>query len=386
MKENSIFNQLMSLISKQELNKIFRSHGSDKYVKSFSSLQHFTVLFLTQIKGLSSLRSIITNLETRKNKWYHFGLKSISKSNLSDANNKRPHEAYRTIFLHLLSKFSCLPNKHRFKFKSNFLSIDATTISLSLSLFPWAKFRSRKGGVKVHTLFNNAGYIPEFLTITPASNHDVTEARNLCKNVEKGSILAFDRGYIDFKWFYELTMSEMFFITRAKKNIKYKVVKRNSKNTKKGIKIDHIIKLTGYYKKKDYPGELRLIKYRNSEDGKVYTYLTNHFDLSASTIAKCYKERWQIELFFKWVKQNLKIKSFIGTSENAVMIQIWTAMIYYLLLAYLKKVNDIPFSMLKITRILKEKIFDLGNLLELFKPKPEKMYINLQTELIFTGH
>jgi len=298
------------------------------------------------------------------------------RSTLSDANSRRSPEPFKTLFFQLLNRCRNVTPKHKFKFKSKFYSLDASTISLCLSLFDWAKFRKAKGGIKLHALLDHDGYLPEWINVTDAKVHESQVPKKKKYDFPKlkpGSILAVDRGYVDFSWFQELTESKITFITRAKKNMKFKVLKRSSKDRSHGILFDHEIELTGFYQKKDYPGKMRLIKYRDSETGKVYVFLTNNFKLSAVTIAAAYKERWQIELFFKWIKQNLKIKSFIGTSENAVLIQIWTAMIYYLLLSYLKYLDKIPKSLLEITRIIREKLLETEIFLELFDTKRRRI-------------
>ena len=385
MKENTIFTQLMKLIAPTHRESIFNKHQNNRYVKKFSGWQHFVVLFVAQVKGLRSLRDIVTTLGTHSNKHYHMGLKSLSRSTLSDANNKRSADAFRGLFQHLLQQCHAIAPKHRFRFKKSFYSMDSSTISLCLSVFPWAKFRSKKGGIKLHTTLNHSGYIPEFMQITSASKHDSTQSRVLCSKLPKGSIVAFDKGYYDFSWYYQLTLQEVFFVTRAKKNLRYKTIQRNPKDRKKGILFDHIIELTGNKQKCDYPQVLRLIKYRSPDDGKEYVYLTNHFKLSASTIAECYKERWQIELFFKWIKQNLKIKTFYGTTENAVLIQIWTALIYYLLVAFIRFMNKCKHTMLKITRLIKEQLFSDIWLDDLLNPKPNQKGPDLQLSIFLTG-
>jgi len=243
-------------------------------------------------------------------------------------------------------------------------------------------------------VLNHNGYVPDFLTITAAKHHDIkVKSERYFQKMKPGSILAMDRGYIDFEWFHSLDKNGLFFITRAKTNMNYEVVERTKKQKNKGIIKDHIIRLSGFYMKKDYPGESRLVKYKDVETGKVYEFLTNNFKLCARTIADCYKERWQIELFFKWVKQHLKIKKFIGNSERAIQFQIWTALIYYVMLSYLKFKGKWNHTLLEISRVMREKIEDRQSIWDLFemyreqkmKTKGNPLQIGL-LKPVLTGH
>jgi putative transposase len=241
---------------------------------------------------------------------------------------------------------------------------------------------------------NHNGYVPDFITITPAKHHDIKVSKEkYFTKLTPGSIIAMDRGYIDFKWFNSLTKNGIFFISRAKKNMNYKVIERKKVVQGKGVIKDDVIELCGFYMQKDYPEKLRLVKYKDDVTGKVYEYITNNFNLCPRTIADCYKERWQIELFFKWIKQHLKIKKFIGNSENAIQFQIWTALIYYVLLSYLKFKSKWGYSLLEISRVMKERVEDSQSMWDLFemyvKKKTAKIKKSLQIELfkpILTGH
>lgn len=395
MTKNTIFSQLTNFISPFKFRSICEKYDNDKYVKYFDGFAQFKVLLLTQIKRFSGLRGIEIGLKSRISRLYHMGIRrNVKRSTLSDANNKRNPKALQEVFFHILGMCKPILPKHKFKFNNEFYSLDATVISLCLTLCKWAKHRKKKSAVKINTVLNHSGNVPDFLTITPAKHHDsnVSKEKYFTK-LTPGSIIAMDRGYIDFKWFHTLTLNNIFFITRAKKNMNYKVVVRRNKLKSKGIKKDNIIKLCGFYQKKDYPEELRLIKYKDAETGKVYEYITNNFDLCARTIADCYKERWQIETFFKWVKQHLKIKKFIGNSENAIQFQIWTALIYYVILSYLKFQSKWKHTMLDISRVMREKIEERQSIWDLFEvPGKHKKEISgnpLQIELfkpILTGH
>ena len=228
---------------------------------------------------------------------------------------------------------------------------------MCLSLFPWAKYRKKKGAFKLHTLLDHTGYLPSFLVISEGKTHDI----NIVKDDEYGfqelspdSILLIDRAYIYFKWLYSLTLDKLFFVTKAKRNMNYKVIGQQDVPKNKGVISDHHIRLTGLYKQKDYPDQLRLVTYIDRETGEEHVFLTNNFKLSSQTIAVLYKSRWEVETFFKWIKQNLKIKSFLGTSKNAVMTQIWASMIYYLLLSFIKFQTKYRHSLHELTRIVGE--------------------------------
>lgn len=256
--------------------------------------------------------------------------------------------------------------------------MDASTIDLCLSVFPWAKFRHTKGAVKLHAVLDHDGLLPTFIDITDGKTHEVNIGREI--KLSKGSIITMDRGYIDYQWFQELTDQGVFFVTRAKLNMRSRVKKRNKVIKKSGITSDHAIKLTSV-KGQAYQGLLRKIGFKDPVTGKQYYFLTNNFKLAARTIADIYKDRWQIELFFKWIKQNLKIKSFIGTTKNAVMSQIWVALCTYLLIYYFKWSNCLHQSALQIVQLLQLNWFDRRSLVELFKPpKPidsEKLTMQL---------
>jgi hypothetical protein len=394
MPKNTIFAQLSHFISPFKFQRISENFGNEKYVKKLDGLTHFKILLLTQIKRYSGLRSIEIGLKSRITRLYHMGIGHVVKrSTLSDANNRRNPKALQEVFYHILGNCRTISPKHKFRFSNDFLSLDATVISLCLSLCKWAKHRKNKSAVKINMVLNHKGYIPDFLTITPAKHHDIKVSKeSFFTKLKPGTIIAMDKGYIDFKWFNTLTENGIFFITRAKRNMNYKVIERRKKQKNKGIIKDHIIELCGYYQKKNYNKTLRLIKYKDVVTGKVYEYITNNFTLCSRTIADCYKERWQIELFFKWIKQHLKIKKFIGNTENAIQFQIWTALIYYVILSYLKFKSKWSHTLLDISRMVREKIEENQDIWELFEPpsksKKKKFRDTGQIELfspILTG-
>ena len=304
----------------------------------------------------------------------------MSRSSFSRVNNEQPWQLYEALFYKLLGRCQPITGKHSFRFHNKLYSLDASTIDLCLSVFPWAEFRQTKGAIKIHTVLDHDGLIPSFMDITNGKMHDVTVARTL--QLSKGSILTMDRGYVDYAWFQSLDTNGIYFVTRSKINMRYRVVKRNKVVKGSGVTCDQHIELISQ-KGQQYKGLMRRVGYKDPETGKQYHYITNHFKLSAKTIANIYKERWQIELFFKWIKQNLKIKSFIGTSKNAVMTQIWLAMCTYLLIYYFKWKNSLTQSALNIIRLLHMNWFERRDIIELFKPPEENVSLSANLALNF---
>lgn len=311
----------------------------------------------------------MTNLSAQSNKLYHLGSKPLARSSLARINEKQPYTLYEATFGKLLSQCKSFVPKHRFRFKSPLISMDASTIDLCLSAFPWATFRRAKGGNKLHVGLDHDGYLPNFIQVTEADTHEVNVARAM--NFTKGSIVVFDRGYINYKWYKQLENKGVFFVARQKSNASYRVIERRSVNKQQGFRSDQTIRLTGFYKKKECDIPLRRVSYRDPETGKRYIFMTNNFKLSAKTIADIYKERWQIELFFKWIKQNLKIKTFLGTSKNAVLTQIWIAMIVYLMLAYIKFSSKLAISLQSMARLLQLNLFERRDIRTLLDPQPD---------------
>jgi hypothetical protein len=257
--------------------------------------------------------------------------------------------------------------KHQFKFKTKLYAMDATLVSLCLSIFPWAQFRRAKGGIRLHTVLDHSGYLPAFMQISHAKKHEIRVAKSL--HLPKGSIVAVDRAYTDYKWFGSLIESGIYFVIRQKSNATYRTVARRGVSKRQGLTSDQTIILTGI-KASHCPHPLRRIGYKDPQTGRHYVFLTNNFALAAKTICDIYKERWQIELFFKWIKQNLKVKAFIGNSENAVMTQIYAALITYLLLAYMNFLAKLNMTLTMLIRILQLNLFQRLTVEELFKTTP----------------
>ena len=368
MIRNTVFSQLMQLICQYRFKKCVDQYEGDNYTKRFSCRQQLIVLLFAQAKSLTSLRDIELSLKSHMKKWYHLGLKTVAKSTLSDANNNRSADIFRDTFYSLLEKCRELSPRHGFRFKNPLYSFDSTLIDVCLSLYPWATYRTKKGAFKVHTLLDHNGYLPSFMVITDGKTHDINVVKDDSygfPSLSPDSILLIDRAYIDYNWLYSLTRSKLFFVMKAKSNMKYTVLGQQEVTKNKGIVSDCLIMLSGVASHENYPDKLRMVTYIDQETGELHVFITNNFKLAARTIADLYKSRWAIEIFFKWIKQNLKIKSFLGTSKNAVMSQIWAAMIYYLLLSFIKFQTKCRHSLHELTRIVGELLLDTVFLIEI---------------------
>ncbi|MGC9367444.1 MAG: IS4 family transposase [bacterium] len=370
---STIYRQLLNIIPTRKFRYEAEKGRYNRYTKHFTVWNQFLVNLYAQASSKKSLRDIETGLSVHRNHWYHLGLKNISRSQLSYVNNRNSYQIFQNLFYQLLSRCLKSAPDHEFRFKNPLKILDSTTIDLCLSVFPWAKFRKTKGALKIHTLLESRGTIPSFLVITDAKQHDVKVAKNVNLPLSPDSILVMDRAYLDFKWLYSLDKKGIFFVTMSKTNMDYKVLGQHKQIKDKSILSDEIIKLTGYFTSPKYPDKLRLVKFYDQENDKILTFITNNFDLLPTVIARIYKTRWKIESFFKWIKQNLKIKTFLGTSKNAVMTQIWTAMIYYLLLSYIKFQTKYKYSLLKFTRIFKESLFIKKDIIDLLNLNPDKL-------------
>lgn len=379
---NTVFSQLLKFIPRHEFESLANEHHNGRKLRKMSRWLQFVSLSLAQLTGRVSLRDIVSNLSAQSRKLYHLGARTVSRSSLSRVNERQPYTLYEALFAKLLSRCQGVAPKHGFKFKNKLYSLDASTIDLCLSVFPWAEFRSTKAAVKLHMGLDHDGLIPAFLTITEGKTHDITAARTL--KLPKHSIVVMDRGYTDYSWYNHLNSNQIFFVTRLKKNAKYSVIERRSVKKSLGLTSDQTIKLTGT-KAHLCPIKLRRIGFKDIETGNQYYFLTNNFKLAASTIAAIYKSRWQIELFFKWIKQNLKIKSFVGTSKNAVMTQIWIAICIYLLFAYIKFLSQIDHGLQQLLRLIQLNLFERRDLKSLLRGDPPPPNISPdQTELVFS--
>lgn len=377
---NTVLSQLLKFVSRHEFETLAKQYHSGRAFRSASRWSQFVCLTTAQLSGRSSLRDIVENMSAQAHRLYHLGSARLTRSNLSRINENKPYQLYEALFLRLLKRCQSHTNGHCFRFKNPLYSLDSSTIDLCLSVFPWAQFRSTKGAVKLHVGLNHDGYLPEFVSISDGRCADITAGRML--NFPKGSIVAMDRGYIDYGWFKQLNDKGIYFVTRLKRNARYRVLERRSVDKRCGITSDQVIEFTGVNVSKACPIRLRRVGYCDAQTGKRYVFLTNQFKLSAKTIAAIYKDRWQIELFFKWIKQNLKIKSFIGTSKNAVMTQIWIALCVYLILAFIKLRSNLDKSMQQILRLLQMNLFEKRDLTALLRGDPPDRHLINQNQMV----
>jgi len=377
---NTIIGQLLQMFSRHEFQSLVTKTKSEYHTRGFSSWNHFVAMLFGQLAGHDSLRGIEAGLASQSKHLYHLGIKPTSRSTLAYANKNRPHELFKKMFFQMLSKCQPIAPKHKFRFKNKLYSLDATTIDLCLSLYDWAKFRTTKGAVKLHVKLNHAGYLPNFAIITEGAVHESKSVSSI--PLERNDVVVFDRGYTQYTWYKFLADKGIYFVTRLKKNAAYKIVKRNPTSKHSHIYSDQIIKLTGFYSKEKYPYLLRRIRCKDPQTGKFIVILTNHLDWSQKTIAQIYKDRWQIEIFFKSLKQQLKVKSFVGTSKNALLSQLWIALITYLLLSYLKFKSKFKWSIYTLCSILPINIFSKRGLFDWlndpFHDKSKNLNLNSQ--------
>ena len=355
----TVFAQLMDHLPLKAFHKCVERYSGDRSVRNFSCLDQFLCLAFAQLTYRESLRDIEVCLRAMGPKLYHMGFRGpVSRSTLADANEKRDWRIYADFAMVLIGEARKLYAGDPFgvNLKNTAYALDATIIDLCLSVFPWAKFRSAKGGVKASVLLDLRGNIPAFMHICPANTHDVKVLDLLV--FEAGAFYMVDRGYLDFGRLYRIHQSRGFFITRSKKNFAFERRDSRPVNKKTGVQFDQTVVLAGFYSDMGYPEPLRRIGFIDSKTGKRLRFLTNNFDLSPLTIARLYRERWQVELFFKWLKQHLRIKAFYGTSENAVKTQIWTAIAVYVLVAIVKKRLGLEKSLYTILQILSLSLFE----------------------------
>lgn len=362
-----VFSQLMDFLPWRRFDTCVRRYGGDHKIKTFPCSEHLRVMAFAQLTYRESLRDVETCLRAVQTKWYHMGLRGgVSRNNLSNANRERDWRIYADFAQVLIHQARSLYAEEDLgiDLDATVYALDASTIDLCLSMFPWARFRRTKGAVKMHTLLNLQGNIPEFILISDGKLHDVNVLDYLVPL--PGAYYVMDRGYLDFGRLYELHQAKAYFVTRAKKNFTFQ--RRYSREIDKasGVQCDQTVILETFYSYQGYPEPLRRIRYYDQSLGKRLVFLTNDFDLPATTIAALYKSRWQIELFFKWIKQHLRIKSFYGTSQNAVKAQIWIAVCVYLLVAIAKKRLGIELPLYTILQILSVSIFEKTPLIKLF--------------------
>jgi len=355
----TLFAQLMDFLPWTTFTRIVDRHGGDRYVKSLVCTEQFRVMAFAQLTYRESLRDIEVCLSAQATKLYHMGLRQeIKRSTLADANEKRSWHIHAEFAQRLIAQARKLYAGDSFgiELENTAYALDSTTIDLCLSLFPWALFRTTKSAVKMHTLLDLRGNIPSFIHISDGKLGDVKALDILV--LEAGAIYVMDRGYLDFARLYMMHQAQAFFVTRAKSNTQLRRVYSAAVDRSTGIICDQIIALTGPISRKDYPEHLCRIRFKDPETGKTLVFLTNNFALPAATICALYKARWQVELFFKWIKQHLRIKKFYGNSENAVKSQIWIAVSVYVLVAIIKKRLNLDASLYTLLQILSVTLFE----------------------------
>ncbi len=356
---STIFAQVMDFVPWRRFQTCVARYQGDYMVKTFKCSEHYRVMSFAQLTYRESLRDIEACLRAMDSRLYHMGIKSkVSRNNLAHANENRNWHIYADFATILIQKAKMLYTNEPLgaDLKSTVYALDASTINLCMSLFPWAHFRKTKSAIKLHTLMNLRGNIPEFIHISDGKMHDVNVLDLLTPC--PGAFYIMDRAYLDFERLYTLNLAKAFFITRAKKNFNCRRRYSHQVNKSTGVQCDQTIVLKSHYPAKKYPEPLRRIRFYDEERKKHLVFLTNNFDLPAEIIAELYKARWQIEIFFKWIKQNLRIKAFYGTTENAVKVQIWTAISTYLLVAIMKKELKIESSLYTILQILSVSLFE----------------------------
>ena len=375
-----VFSQLIELVSAKSFQTIVNRYSGEYKVKEFSCWKQFLCMAFGQLTHRESLSDTLLCLKANANKLYHLGIGDVvAKSTLSKANENRSFQIYEDLAMLLIQEAKQLyisDTDLEVHLKNNVFAIDATTIDLCLSTFYWATFRTTKGGIKLHTQLDLKTSIPTFILITNALVHDVNALDYI--TFEANSFYVMDRGYVDYRRLYHIHQCQAFYVTRAKDNMDYRRLYSHKVDKSIGVLCDQTIMLNGYYAAKNYPEKIRRIKFYDEETGKVLIFLTNNFHLKATDIAKLYKHRWKIELFFKWIKQHLKIKSFWGHSENAVKTQVWIAVSVYVLVAIAKKKYRIENSLYEILQILSISIFDKTPINQLFQ-QTQLQYFKEQT-------
>ena len=363
-KDKFVFSQLIVFLDRNKFNYIVRKHDGDKYVKHFTCWNQLLSLMFGQLSNRESLRDLIIALDAHHSKCYHLGIgRNVSRSSLARANQDRDYHIFEEYAYYLINEVRQKRATEIFKLGGNIYAFDSTTIDLCLAVFWWAKFRKKKGGIKVHTLYDVETQIPAFIHITEAAVHDSKAMKEI--PYESGSYYIFDRAYNNFKMLYKVHQIDAFFVVRAKKNLQYKSIKWK-RRLPKNVLSDVTIELIGFYPKQYYPEQFRLVRYWDEEQKREFVFLTNAMHISALQVAELYKNRWQVELFFKWLKQHLKIKKFWGTTENAVRVQIYSAICTYCLVAIVQHDMQLDRSTYEVLQILSISLTDKTLLRDLF--------------------
>jgi hypothetical protein len=357
--------QLLRLIPRHEFDALAERHHAGAALRRMTRWSQFVALATGHLGGRHSLRDIVANLGAQASRLYHLGARPVTRSSFARVNEEQPAALYEALFERLNARCLAHAPRHGFRFKNKLYSLDTSLIDLSLEVFPWAHYALGKAAMKLHLGLDHDGLLPAFALVTESRLYDLTGARRF--SFAKGSIVVFDKGYSDYAWLHDLDMAGVFFVTRARHGIDVTTLSERTMPPGKGLRFDRRIALAGQRPRAMGMKPLRLVGYTCPETGREYEFLTNIEHLAARTIADLYKARWQIELFFKWLKQNLKLKGFVGTSKNAVLTQIWAALCVSLLLAYLKFVARLELSLQQIVRLLRLNLFLHRDLLALLR-------------------
>jgi hypothetical protein len=352
----SIFAQLLELFPRTEFAAAVKKHRAERHARGFTCWGQFVAMLFCQVGQLGSLREICQGLAASEGKLKHLGIpQAPQRSTLAYANEHRPWQLYETVFHQLLNRCNSEANKGRkkFRFKNKLVSLDSTSIDLCAEVYDWARYKCTKGAVKLHLVLDHAGYLPCFAVLTDGKSHDVTVGRTL--RFERGTIVAMDKGYVDYQWWKQMTEDGVYFVTRLKEDLKYEVTGERPAPQNSSVVSDREIRITPDRLKIEL--KLRLVTIRDEVQQRELTFLTNHLGLGATTIARIYKERWQIELFFKSLKQLLRVRTFVGTSANALKTQIWTALIAILLLKYLQLRSSFGWSLSNLVAMVRQQLF-----------------------------
>jgi len=362
---NTVLSQILKMIPRHEFEKLANTVDGKVRSTALSRWSQFTALAVGQLNGRQSLRDIESCLSSQQHLHYHLGVQSVSKSALARANEQRDAMFYTKLFEVLYQRCTRYAPRHGFHFKHKLFSLDGSILNASMKLFPWADYNRKKAAFKLHIGLDHDGLIPCFAQITEGRISENEQARLF--NAPKGSVLVFDKGYNNYRWHKALTDKGIYWVTRIRGNAKYKVLERRDASDNPAITSDQIIKYSSTQRDSEQLHPIRRIGYRDPETNQRYVFITNHFEWSAQTIADIYKQRWQVELFFKWIKQNLKIKTFLGNSKNAVLTQVLAALCIYLLIAFMKFQSKMTLSMQQISRLLQTNLFSKRELYSLFE-------------------
>jgi hypothetical protein len=353
---SSMFSQLLKLFPRTEFQALVNRTHAERHARGFTCWGQFVAMLFCQLGRAHSLREICGGLRSSEGKLKHLGIEAPARSTLAYANEHRPWQLYRAVFQELLGRCQAqVTGRRKFRFKNKLVSLDSTVIDLCATLFDWAKFQRTKGAIKLHCLLDHDGYLPSVVVITEGNRPDVRVARTL--RFDAGTVIVMDRGYVDYAWFGELTAQGVFFVTRLKDNTVYKVVERRPVPERSAVLRDELIELTNWDAANKCPFPLRRVEVDDPDKHGTLVFLTNHLAFGATTLAAIYKDRWQVELFFKALKQNLKIKTFVGTSANALKVQVWTALIAVLLLKYLQLRSRFAWSLANLVALLRMNLF-----------------------------